>query len=121
GNNDCSNNRGGDGQMSTTMFMFWVIFGSALVTLIPRIIPFVYVKRVQLPAAVLKWLSYIPVCIMTALVVENILLKEGHALSIDWPVVIVMIPTLIVSLWSKSLSLTVIVGVACMAVMRLFI
>src|SRR5690625_5030045 len=101
--------------MSTTMFIFWVVFGSAMVTLIPRIIPFIYVKRIQLPRVVLKWLSYIPLCIMTALVVENILIKEGYGLMIDWLVVIVMIPTLIVSLWSKSLSLTVIVGVASMA------
>ncbi|MEK3889513.1 AzlD domain-containing protein [Bacillus sp. FSL K6-3431] len=104
--------------MNVSMSMVWLVLGCTIVTLIPRIIPFVFVKKVQLPDAVLKWLSFIPVCILTALVVENILLKTEQSLSIDWPVVIALIPTLIVALWTKSLSLTVIVGVACMASIR---
>ena len=104
--------------MSTSMYMFWVILGCTIVTFIPRVIPFVFVKRVQLPAVVLKWLSFIPICILTALVVENVILETEHSLSIDWKVVIALIPTLIVALWTKSLSLTVIIGVVAMAIIR---
>lgn len=105
--------------MTISMSMVWLILGCMIVTLIPRIIPFIFVKNVRLPDAVLKWLSYIPVCILTALVVENLILKTGDSLRIDWTVLVAMFPTLAVALWTKSLSLTVIVGVAVMAGIRL--
>lgn len=107
--------------MSISIPMFWLILGCAIVTLIPRILPFILVKNMQLPDVVLKWLSYIPICILTALVVENILIKTDNSLNIDWPIVIALIPTLIIALWTKSLSLTVIIGVTTMALIRLVI
>lgn len=107
--------------MTTTIPMIWLILGCMFVTLLPRIIPFIFVRKVKLPEVVLKWLSYIPVCILTALVTESMLTNTGGNLHIDWSIVIVLIPTLITAVWSKSLSLTVIVGVVAMALFRYFI
>jgi len=98
-----------------------VILGCALVTIIPRVVPFLVVRNTNLPESVLKWLSYVPVCILTALVVENFIIQTDHSLKINWPVIIVIIPTLLVAIRTKSLSITVISGVVLMAVLRLFI
>ncbi|WP_454191515.1 AzlD domain-containing protein [Paenibacillus sp. Marseille-Q7038] len=104
--------------MTTSMSMIWLIIGCMLVTLLPRIIPFIFVRSVQMPEVVLKWLSYIPVCILTALVTESMLQDTGSLLRFDWLVVIALIPSVITAIWTKSLSLTVIIGVACMALLR---
>ncbi|MEH6942473.1 AzlD domain-containing protein [Bacillus sp. JJ722] len=104
--------------MSVDLTILLIIFGCALVTVIPRIVPFLLVRNVELPQPVIKWLSFIPVCILTALVVDSVLIEAEHGISIDWNVLIVIIPTLLIALWTKSLSITVIVGVILMAVIR---
>ncbi|MBO2535930.1 AzlD domain-containing protein [Rummeliibacillus suwonensis] len=106
--------------MSTTSII-WIIVGCALVTWLPRIIPFIFVRNVKLPEVVLKWLSFIPICILSALVVENLLDTNGSFVTLDWPVFAAFIPTVIVAIWTKSLSTTVIVGVISMAAIRFFV
>lgn len=97
-----------------------VIIASAVVTLIPRILPFIIVRKVTFPAAVTKWLSFIPVSILTALTVGSFVTKEKSFISIDWLVLTAIMPTLMVALWTKKLSVTVIAGIIFMAVIRLF-
>lgn len=104
--------------MTISMNMIWLILGCMIVTLLPRIIPFIFVRSVRMPEVVLKWLSYIPVCILTALVTESMLLDTDSMLRFDWHVVIALIPSIITAIWTKSLSLTVIIGVVCMALLR---
>lgn len=98
--------------------MMLLILGCALVTWVPRIIPFLLVRSVKLPDVVLRWLSYIPVCILSALVIESLLDSKGTFVTVDWLNFIVLIPTLLVAILTKSLSKTVIVGVVTMAIVR---
>ncbi len=104
--------------MTTTLSMILLILGCAVVTWIPRIIPFMLVRSVKLPDVVLRWLSYIPVCILSALVIQSLLVPTDKFVTIDWMNFIVLIPTLIVAVITKSLSKTVIVGVITMAIVR---
>ncbi|MFK3937793.1 AzlD domain-containing protein [Alkalihalobacillus sp. NPDC078783] len=105
--------------MST--YFFWILVG-ALVTLLPRVLPFILVRQFQLPDPFLRWLTYIPVCILTALVMDDLLLEsEMGAIHINPSAVMALIPTLIVALTTKSLSLTVLTGVVAMALIRLFV
>ncbi|WP_458120074.1 AzlD domain-containing protein [Paenibacillus sp. Z6-24] len=97
-----------------------VIIGCALVTMIPRVLPFMVVRNLNLPKSILQWLSYIPVCILTALVVESFLIQNEHSLQIDWQAVIVLIPTLAIAIKTRSLSITVISGIIMMALVRYF-
>jgi branched-subunit amino acid transport protein len=102
----------------TSLGMVLVILGCALVTWIPRIMPFVLVKNIKMPNIVLRWLAYIPVCILSALVIEGFFEKQDQLVTIHWMNVIVFIPTLLIALLTKSLSKTVIAGVLTMAIMR---
>lgn len=109
--------------MSTNIAFIFIVIGCGLVTWLPRIAPFIMVKNIELPQVVMKWLSYIPICILTALVVEHIWIIDGKglsAVSFDLPFLYAVIPTIIVAVWSKSLSLTVLVGVIAMAIVRYF-
>lgn len=105
----------------TTWSIFWLIFGCALVTWLPRILPFIFVKKFELPNVVLRWLAYVPVCILSALVFESMLDTEGDVVTLDWLQVGAFVPTLLVALITKSLSLTVVVGVVTMASLRFLI
>ncbi|WP_019241152.1 MULTISPECIES: AzlD domain-containing protein [Bacillus] len=107
--------------MSISLTVFLVILGSAIVTFIPRVLPFLVVRNLNLPQSVIKWLSFIPICILTALIVDSFLIDGDLSVSIDWNVLFAIIPTLIVAIWTKSLSLTVIFGIVCMAGIRYFL
>jgi branched-subunit amino acid transport protein len=107
--------------MSVDLTIMMVIIGCAFVTIVPRIIPFLVVRNIALPEPALKWLSYVPVCILTALVVENFIIQTDHSLKIDWSVIAVLIPTLLIAIKTRSLSITVISGVVFMAILRFFI
>jgi len=103
------------------MHLLWLIIGCALVTWLPRIIPFIFVRNVQLPEIILRWLKYIPVCVLSAIIIGNLLQTTDDRVSVNWSILITLIPTIAVAIRTKSLSLTVIVGVACMALTRLFL
>lgn len=105
----------------STNTIIWIIVGCAVVTWLPRIIPFIFVRNVKLPDVVLNWLSFIPICILSALVVENLLNTDGSFVTLNWPVVAAFLPTLIIAIWTKSLSTTVVVGVISMAAIRYLI
>ena len=101
----------------TSFYLVSLIAGCAIVTWIPRILPFTIVKTLAIPDGFIRWLSYIPVCILTALVVDSFLQEDG-VWRLNTQYIIAFIPTFIVALWTKSLSFTVIVGVLTMAIVR---
>ncbi|HWL22661.1 MAG TPA: AzlD domain-containing protein [Ureibacillus sp.] len=104
--------------MTTTLGMVLIILGCAIVTWLPRVIPFMLVRSVKLPDVVLRWLTYIPVCILSALVIESLLNAEGDIVTLEWLNVAAFIPTVLVAILTKSLSKTVVAGVLTMAVLR---
>ena len=71
-----------------------------------------------MPDILLRWLAYIPVCILSALVIEGLFEKQAHIVTVQWMNVMALIPTLVVALVTKSLSKTVVVGVLTMAILR---
>lgn len=102
----------------TTLSFVIIIAGCAIVTWLPRIIPFAIVKNMNISPLFMRWLSYIPVCVLSALVVQSLLNTDGNIVSINWTSFLAFIPTMIVALWTKSLSKTVVVGVIVMAIIR---
>lgn len=105
--------------ISTPMLL--LLLGCALVTWIPRVLPFIFVRSMTLPNIVMRWLAYIPVCILSALVISNLFEADGRFVTLSWPTLGAFIPTLLVALWTKSLSITVVVGVLSMAAIRFII
>ncbi|MFJ6412815.1 AzlD domain-containing protein [Terribacillus sp. AE2B 122] len=106
--------------MNVSLSMLLLIAACAAVTIVPRVLPFLIIRNLKLPVLAMRWLSYIPICILTALVVSNVLGEKGP-LSFDWEVIAIMIPTILFALWTKSLLLTVVIGVVLMAALRFFI
>lgn len=104
----------------TIWTMVLLIAACALVTWLPRVIPFILVKSVTLPSFVMRLLAYIPICILSALIFESLFTEGEHMTTVAWLNFGAFIPTLFIALWTKSLSKTVIVGVITMAILRYF-
>jgi len=102
----------------TTFQMFLIILGCAFVTWLPRVIPFILVKAMPIPNFMLRFLAYIPICILSALVYASLFEKTNTFTTISVLNVLAFIPTFLVAIWTKSLSMTVIVGVVTMALLR---
>ena len=54
--------------MTTTIHMLTIIILCGIVTWLTRIIPFVMISKVHLSERVVKWLSFIPITLFTALI-----------------------------------------------------
>lgn len=108
--------------MTLSTAMLLTIIGCCLVTLLPRIAPFILVKKVELPQSVKKWLGYIPICILTALVVQGMWsVEQGIKLTLHWHYLLALLPTVAAAIWTRSLAITVITGVIAAALVRLWL
>ncbi|PNZ66948.1 AzlD domain-containing protein [Staphylococcus croceilyticus] len=108
--------------MTTSWHMFILIVLCGLVTIIIRILPFLMISRIQLSETVIEWLSFIPITLFTALILDGIIVQQegvqGYTLNI--PYIIVTIPTVIIALVTRSLTVTILVGIALIASIRFF-
>lgn len=108
--------------MGINTYILLTIIGCGLVTWLSRVLPFILVKNFVLPNGLIKLLSFVPVAIMTALVVQNILIfKIGAWPSINWLNFGTAIPTILTAIITKSLLLIVIIGIISMAILRLLV
>ena len=107
--------------MSIRIEILVLIIITTVVTILPRIIPFIFVKKMQLTPIIQKWLSFIPICILTAFLVQTLFINDNRQLYLNIEQLIVVVPTLLVAIFTRSLSKTVVVGVVIMALVRLFI
>jgi branched-subunit amino acid transport protein len=97
-----------------------IILGTALVTVVPRILPLALLSRINLPDRAVRWLGHVPVAVLAALLAQSVLLADGQVdISLDNLALIAIIPTLVVALRTRSLVGTVLTGVVSMALLRL--
>ena len=52
--------------------LVWCIIGCALATLLPRVIPVMYLQAEKLPPLLRHWLSFVPVSVLAALLASQI-------------------------------------------------
>ncbi|SET82730.1 Branched-chain amino acid transport protein [Enterococcus malodoratus] len=96
------------------------LFGCALVTWIPRVLPFVLTKAITLPPVLEKFLSYLPMTILTALLMQSLLnFQTWHFPTLRIPELLACIPALIVGIRTKDLMKIVLTGVLGIALLRL--
>ena len=99
--------------------IFLIILGAAVVTLLPRVSPLVLLSRISLPESVVRWLGFVPIAVLAALLAQSVAMPEGR---LSWPpenlAMIAVIPVLAIAVRTKSLIGTVAGGVAVMALLR---
>lgn len=99
--------------------VLFIIFGTAVVTLIPRITPLVLLSRITLPDRVVRWLGYVPIAVLAALTAQAVLCPDGRfSLLLQNHAVIAIVPVLVIAMRTKSLIGTVAGGIVVMALLR---
>ncbi|HEM5987988.1 TPA: AzlD domain-containing protein [Streptococcus suis] len=96
-----------------------IILASALVTWLPRVLPFVLTQNKSLPPRMVKFLSFLPITIIFALTLSSIMDEKVGSLPIFLPVEsLAILPTFFVVLKTKNILLAVLVGVVTTALLR---
>jgi branched chain amino acid efflux pump len=99
-----------------------MIAGSGLVTVIPRVLPLIALRRFTLPGWAFLWLGNVPIAVIAALLARTLLLDQGRiSLPPHNPAPLAIVPAFLVAVFTRSLIFTVLVGVASMAVLRLLL
>ncbi|HEM4292348.1 TPA: AzlD domain-containing protein [Streptococcus suis] len=97
-----------------------IILAAALVTWLPRVLPFVLTQNKSLPPKLVKFLSFLPITIIFALTLSSIMDEKVGSLPSLLPVEsLALIPTFLVVLRTKNILLAVVVGVLTTAALRL--
>jgi branched-subunit amino acid transport protein len=105
--------------MSNTTVLL-TLAGMALVTYLPRLVPALFLRSRKLPPFVEAWLKYVPVAVLSALLIPSLLVSNG-ALNIQWHnwYLWAAIPAGLTAWKTRSMFATVLVGMALVALARL--
>ncbi|WP_307589010.1 AzlD domain-containing protein [Paenibacillus wynnii] len=104
------------------MDIFLIIIGAALVTFIPRVLPLMLLSRINLPEWGMRWLNYVPIAVMAALVAQALFIQDDQfSLSSNNLELIAALPTFWVAVKTRSLLGTVVVGMISLMVLRFFL
>lgn len=101
--------------------LVYAILLSCVITLLLKTGPITILRGGDFPAILRRWLDYVPVAVMAALVGPDIFIYEGKFdLSFSNLFLLVSIPTLIVAWYSKNYFVTIAVGIALVILARYF-
>jgi len=100
-----------------------LIFLMSAVTYLPRLLPVLLLSRRSLPEAIERWLSYVPVAVLAALLAPTIFAPSGmlkFSLS-ENPALWVSIPVFAIAFLTRNLMITVLSGVILSALLNYFL
>ncbi|MDR9857579.1 AzlD domain-containing protein [Paenibacillus sp. VCA1] len=98
------------------------IMGASIVTLLPRVLPLMVLSRMQLPEWAMRWLNYVPVAVMAALIGQELFMADGKfEISRNYIEILAALPTFATAILTRSLLGTVVVGILTVMVLRLIL
>ncbi|BBI33970.1 AzlD domain-containing protein [Cohnella abietis] len=100
--------------------VFLIIIGSALVTFLPRVLPLIVLSRMELPEWGIRWLNYVPISVMAALIGQELFVQDEHFSLLNYIELLAAIPTVLIAMKTKSLLGTVVAGMVSIMVLRYF-
>lgn len=99
-----------------------VIIGAALINYLPRMLPLVFLSKINMPGVVSDWLGFIPAAVLAALVAPEIFLQGGSpVVGLENKNLLAAIPCFAVAIKTKSLALTLLAGMGTMALLNAFL
>lgn len=100
--------------------VFYIIIGMALVTYFTRIGALALFRFTGVPTWLNRWLKYVPVAILTALIVPSLLLPNGNLdISLSNHYLIAGIAAAFVAYKSRNIIATLGIGISIMIVLKL--
>ena len=96
--------------MAVNEFILIAILLGFVVSWVPRVLPFVLVKYKGLPDIVVRFLHYLPVSILFALILSSLTAEKiGHLPQFKLMEILATVPTVIVAFKSKNLPFLIFV------------
>lgn len=96
-----------------------LVIGMAVTNIIMRWTPMAVLSRLELPEPVRRWLAYIPVTVMAAIVAVQVLHPGGRfALTLENPYLLAAIPTAAVYKFTRSFLGATVAGVLAFLAFR---
>ncbi len=100
--------------------MVILVFLMSAVTYLPRVLPMLLLSRRKLPEPFERWLSYVPVAVLSALLAPTLFAPEGHfdfAVNTN-PGFWVAMPVFVIAALTRNLFTTVLFGMLLVALFR---
>ncbi|GAB7023369.1 AzlD domain-containing protein [Salidesulfovibrio brasiliensis] len=102
--------------------VFLTIVGMAVVTYVPRAAPMLALAARGIPEPVMRWLSYVPVAVLSAMLAPALVLREGSFdFGMDNLFLWAAIPAFALAIKTRSFFGTVALGMGLVAAGRYFL
>ncbi len=96
-----------------------LIAGMAVLTFVPRYIPFGLAGKVTIPPLISQALSYVPIAVLTVIIVQTTLIRDGEVvLTVQNHHLIAAIVAFFVSLMTKHQFLAIGLGLVSFLMMK---
>ena len=100
--------------------IFLTLLGMMAVTYLPRALPVLALARRSLPEPVIRWLGFIPVAVLSAMLLPSLIVTEkGLDFSAQNIFLWAAIPTFLVCWKTRSFVGAIVTGMGCVALGRL--
>ncbi len=101
----------------------WLLIAlMALVTYLPRWLPFALAGKVHLPAPLERALDFVPIAVLTSIIAQTALVRDGTLdISPNNYHAIAALIAFAVALLTRRLFITIVAGLACFAMLRIFL
>ncbi len=97
------------------------MLGMLAATYLPRVLPLLLLASRPLPPLVIAWLRYVPVTVLSALLLPSLLVQDGHiAFGYENLFLWAAFPTILVVWKTKSFFGAVLTGIGIVAAARYF-
>lgn len=99
-----------------------LILGMALLTFVPRYLPFGLAGKISLSPLLKSALNYVPIAVLTAIVVQNSLIRDGVIeFSVHNHHLVATAAALLTAILSRHLFLTIAIGLISYSVSRFIV
>lgn len=99
----------------------WLLIVSmALLTFLPRYLPFLLAGKIKITPIVSQALAFVPIAVLTVIIIQTAFVREGEvALNLENHHMLASVVAFIVAVISRHMFLTIILGLISFAVMEL--
>ncbi len=102
---------------------FFLIILCFIVAFIPRFVPLSFFRIRKIPKWFNEWMGYIPIALFTSLVVKDLCITSSYTLSISGkaPELIAALLVFLIAYWTRSMAISVILGLASVMLLAVFL
>jgi branched-subunit amino acid transport protein len=103
-------------------YLLIIILGF-FVAFAPRYLPLLFFSKRQIPKWFNDWMKYVPISLFTALVVKGIFISSSYSLVTTGNLALIIggLVVVLIAYWTRSMAMSVIVGLATVMILSLII